>query len=145
MCREDSRRRAERAHQLRALGRTWSEIADSEGFRSRGAAQTAVRRYLAAEPGESVEEVRRSAAETLRITRSILLGRVAFATQRGDDDTLVKLSREVHRNLAQLAQLVGANAPVRSEVEVAVTSSPTSIVDQAERQLLGTIEGEVVE
>lgn len=145
MSREDSRRRVERAHQLRALGRSWQEIADSEGYRSRGAARTAVKNFTEGEPGESVEEVRRSAAETLRITRSILLGRVADATQRGDDDTLVKLSREVHRNLAQLAQLVGANAPARSEIELAVKSSPTSIVDQAERQLLATIDGEVIE
>lgn len=144
MNREDSRRRAERAHRLRALGRTWAEIADSEGFRSRGAARTAVQRYLDSEPGESVDEVRRSASETLRITRSVLLGRFADASRRGDD-TLVKLSREVHRNLSQWAQLTGANSPERHEVAAVVATTTTDLLDQLEAKFSNVIDGEVEE
>ncbi len=136
MTREDSRRRAERAHRLRALGRTWQEIADAEGFQSRGAARTAVARYTSTEPAESAEEVRRSASETLRITRSILLGRVASATQRGDDQTLVTLAREVHRNLDQWARLAGAYAPTTQQVDVTVSTSPQEIIAETERRLL---------
>lgn len=145
MSREDSRRRAERAHRLRALGRTWAEIADSEGFRSRQAAQKAVKLYLEAEPGESLEEVRRSAGETLRITRSVLMGRFADASRRGDDDTLVKLAREVHRNLSQWAQLTGANSPERHQVEAVVTTTTADVLNELEQKLLNTIDGEVVD
>ncbi|WAC55170.1 hypothetical protein [Gordonia sp. SL306] len=145
MSREDSRRRAERAHRLRALGRTWAEIADSEGFRSRGAARTAVQRYLDSEPGESVDEVRRSAGETLRITRSVLMGRFADASRRGDDDMLVKLSREVHRNLSQWAQLTGANSPERHQVEAVVATTTTDLLDQLEAKFGNVIDGEVLD
>lgn len=159
MSREDSRRRAERAHRLRALGRTWQEIADAEGFRSRRAAQLAVQRYTTAEPGDSAEDVRRSASETLRITRSILLGRLADATKRGDDQALVSLSREVHRNIDQWSKLIGAYAPTTQDVNVRVEQSPAAIIDRMETELLAlvaqrqppipvggnVIEGEVVE
>jgi hypothetical protein len=60
-----------------------------------------VNRYASTEPADTAVEVRRSASEMLRITRSILLGRVASATHRGDDQTLVTLTREVHRNIDQ--------------------------------------------
>ncbi len=136
MSREDSRRRAERAHRLRSLGRTWQEIADAEGFQSRGAAQVAVRRFVSAEPAEGVDEVRRSASETLRIVRSVLVGRFAEAARSRDDETLVKLSREVHRNLGQWATLVGANAPERHEHDVQVTQTASAILDRAEADLL---------
>lgn len=35
MNRQDSYRRAERAYRLRCVGRTWQEIADAEGFKTR--------------------------------------------------------------------------------------------------------------
>ncbi len=140
MSREDSRRRAERAHRLRAAGHTWQTIADAEGFQSRGSARTAVKRYLQAEPAESADEVRRSAGETLRITRSVLLGRFAVASERGDDLTMVALAREVHRNLAQWAQLVGANAPAASEVNLRVEQTPSVIIQRLEAELLALVD-----
>jgi hypothetical protein len=96
------------------------------------------------------------ASETLRITRSILLGRVASATQRGDDQTLVTLTREVHRNIDQWARLAGAYAPTTQQVDVTVSTSPQEIIAETERRLLALaaerqqqlpgniIEGEVI-
>ncbi|WP_240760991.1 hypothetical protein [Mycolicibacterium sp. CR10] len=156
MTREDSRRRAERAHRLRALGRTWQEVADAEGYRSRGAAKTAVERLHAAEPGETADEVRRYASDTLRIVRSILVGRFADASTSGDDQTLVSISRELHRNLDQWSKLVGAYAPTTQDVNVRVEQTPAAIIAETERRLLALaaerqpslpgniIEGEVI-
>lgn len=156
MNREDSQRRAERAHRLRALGRTWQEVADTEGYKSRSAARTAVQNYLNREPGETPEQVRRSAAEILRITRSVLLGRFAAATENGKDDTLVMLSREVHRNIDQWTKLHGANAPTATQVDLNINTDPAAIIADTEQRLLAaaqqrgiqtgnTIDAEVIE
>lgn len=70
MSREDSRRRAERARWLRGTGKTWQQIADSEGFRSRRAAQLAVKRLADAEPADDPIAARRTASDGLRIRLS---------------------------------------------------------------------------
>lgn len=142
---QDSRRRAEQALRLRSCGRTWTEIADALGYRSRAGARQAVERLVASTAPETTTEGRRTSVEALRVLRSVLFDRFAEAAQRGDDQTLALMSKEIRSNIAEQAKLDGLYAPLRSEVEVAVKSSPTSIVDQAERQLLQTIEGEVVE
>ena len=72
MPRQDSRARAERAAQLRAMGRTWAEISASLGYQSRGAAQRAVSRLHDRTPPESIESLRRHEAEELRLRRAVL-------------------------------------------------------------------------
>lgn len=116
MSRQDSRARAERAHRLRAIGRSWQEVADTEGFRSRRSAQRAVARLLAAELPEGVESSRRTAAESLRITTAVLFERFAAAADRNDDAAAALLNRELVRNRDQLARLLGLYAPERAEV-----------------------------
>lgn len=155
--RQDSRSRAEAAYRLRAVGRTWDEIATEVGYRSRQGAQQAVERLEKRIPAQSVDTVRRSSSEGLRIVRAVLFERFADAKVRGDNEDLLMLAKELRNNISESAKLHGAHAPQRTEVEVTV-SSASEAIDQLERQLLAlatarqtqpalsaTIDAEVIE
>jgi hypothetical protein len=136
MCRQDSRARAEQAFSLRATGATWQQIAEVLGFKSRGAAQTAVARHLDRTPADTPDTARRRSLESLRIIQATLFGRLAEATQRGDTDDMVALSRELRNTTAEVAKLVGAYAPAAVAVDVNVRQSASAILDRAEADLL---------
>lgn len=149
-----SRERAAEAFQLRASRYSWREVADRLGYRSIGAAQSAVNRHverLRREPTATSVEAHKFAIETR--TRA-LSQRFAAAYRSGDDDTLVTLNREIARNEAELAKLTGMYAP--QQVDVTVSASPQEIIAETERRLLALaaerqqslpgniIEGEVI-
>lgn len=143
--RQDARRRAERAHQLRAIGRTWQEVADALGYRTRQGAMHAVARLMDRTPSETPEALRRQEAEELRIRRAVLHERFHAARQRKDDDTLVALNRELDRVSARQAKLHGLDAPERQEVNVHVEQTPAAIIADARERLLAVVDAEVVE
>lgn len=143
--RQDARARAERAHQLRARGRTWAEISDALGYKSRGAAQLAVQRLLERTVPEAPEALRRQEAEELRIRRAVLHERFHDARQRGDDDVLASLNRELDRVSTRWSKLHGLDAPERQEVNVNVTQTPAAIIAEARERLLAVVDAEVVE
>lgn len=145
MNRQDSRARAEEAFRLRAVGRTWAEISDRLNYRSRGAAQLAVRRLMERTPPESVEHARAKADESLRITQSVLFGRLAVAAQSGDDDTIAKMAKEIRATTAERSKLAGAYAPERQQVDITVTQTPAAIIEDARRRLLDIVDAEVVQ
>ena len=134
-------------------------MADHLGYRSAGAAQTAVNRHLDRTPAETPEAARRSATERLQITSTILAERLFEARERGDDDRLVAVSRELRNTTAELAKLNGLNVPVAQQVDVTVHQDATAIIDRMESELLAlsarqpqpqrvldaVIEGEVIE
>ncbi|MCH9729095.1 MAG: hypothetical protein K0U84_05345 [Actinomycetia bacterium] len=119
----DSRARAERAFQLRAIGRSWREVCAELGYKSVGAAQLAVQRHERRNGPEPVETSRRSLIESARITTSVLFDRFAAAAARDDDATAAMLNRELCRTRDQLARLQGAYAPDQAEVSVSVTAA----------------------
>lgn len=135
----DSRARAEQAFRLRSLGYTWQAVADHFGYRSRSAAQLAVNRHLERSPAETTEGARKSATERLQITAQILAERLFDARERGDDDRLVAVSRELRNTTSEMARLNGLHAPVKSEVDVNVSTSATAIVDRMEADLLALV------
>lgn len=154
----DSRARAEQAFRLRALGYTWRAVADHLGYRSAGAAQSAVNRHLERTPPETVEGARKSATERLQISAQILAERIFEARASGDDDRLVPLMRELRNTTAEMAKLNGLNVPVAQQLDVTVHQSATAIIDRMEAELLAlsarqpqtlqpgnVIEGEVIE
>jgi hypothetical protein len=143
--RQDARTRAERAHQLRAIGRTWAEISSALGYKSRGAAQLAVQRLLERTPPVGAEALRRQEAEELRIRRSVLHERFHDARQRNDDDALVALNRELDRVASRWSKLHGLDAPERQEVNVHVNQTPAAIIAEARERLLAVVDAEVVE
>ncbi len=139
MNRQDSRSRAEEAFRLRACGRTWAEISQSLGFKSRGAAQLAVKRLMDRTPAETPGQARAKADESLRILQTVLLGPLAEATRRGDDETLTKVAKELRANVTERAKMAGAYAPQRAEVDVNVTADPIAMLDRMESELLAVL------
>ncbi|MGH3556421.1 MAG: hypothetical protein ACRDTK_02735 [Mycobacterium sp.] len=145
MSREDSRRRAERARWLRGTGKTWQQIADSEGFRSRRAAQLAVARLAESEPAENITTARRTAADGLRITKSIMFAGLADAKQQGDHQAVVSYARAIADNIDKDAKINGLHVPVAQQVDVTVTQTPAAIIADAREKLLAVVDAEVVE
>lgn len=159
MSHRDSRERAEQAFRLRSLGYTWKAVADHLGYRSAGAAQTAVNRHVDRMPPESSEAARKSITERLQITSTILAERLFQAREDGDDDRLVAVSRELRNTTAELAKINGLNVPVAQQVDVNVSHTAAEAVNRLEQELLAIaarrepaipinpniIEGEVIE
>ncbi|OBI78922.1 hypothetical protein A5664_17105 [Mycolicibacterium fortuitum] len=132
----ESRARAEQAFRLRSLGYTWQAVADHFGYRSCGAAQTAVNRYLDRQLPETIEGARKSATERLQISAQILAERIFEARAAGDDDRLVPLMRELRNTTSEMTRLNGLNVPVAQQVDVNVQHSATAIIDRMEAALL---------
>jgi hypothetical protein len=137
--RQDSRARAEEAFRLRAVGRTWAEISRSLGYRSRGAAQLAVKRLQDRTPPETVEQARAQASEGLRIVKSVLFAELAAAKQRGDSQGLVASAKAIADMIDKDAKLNGLHAPQRAEVDVNVTQTPAALIDRFEAELLALV------
>jgi hypothetical protein len=136
MNRQDSRARAEEAFRLRAVGRTWAEIATALGYRGRQSAQDAVRRHLDRTAPESPEAARRSASEGLRITKSVLFATLAAAKQRGDSQAVVAAAKAVADVIEKDARLNGLHAPARTEVDVNLSADPAALLDKLEAAML---------
>lgn len=141
----ESRARAEHAYQLRAIGRSWRQVAGELGYKSVGAAQLAVKRHEQRQDPITPETSRRSLIESARVTTAVLFDRFAAAAEREDDRTLVMLNGEIARNRDQLAKLTGAYMPVQSEVDLNVRQSPSQILNEYRDRLLEAMDVEVVD
>jgi hypothetical protein len=136
--------RAKEAFELRARRLSWREICDRLGYRSIGAAQTAVNRYTARErrePTTTSVETHKFGIETR--TRALNV-RFAAAFQAADDDTLISLNREIIRNEAELARIGGFYMPERIDVTVTQQTLP-ELVAAARERALEIVDAEVVE
>lgn len=139
MNRQDSRARAEEAFRLRAVGRTWAEISQTLGYRSRGAAQLAVRRLMDRTPPETAEQARAQASEGLRITKSVLFATLADARRSGDSQAVVSTAKAIADMIEKDARLNGLHSPVKTEVDVNVSADPAVIIDRLETELLALV------
>jgi hypothetical protein len=139
MNRQDSRARGEEAFRLRAVGRTWAEISITLGYRSRGAAQLAVRRLMDRTPPETPEAARRSASEGLRITKSILFATLADASQRGDSLAVVAVAKAIGDVIDKDVRLNGFHVQAAQRVDVNVTTDAMAIIDRMESELLALV------
>lgn len=143
MPRYASRERAAEAFQLRASRHSWREVCDALGYRSIGAAQTAVNRHverLRREPKATSFEAHKFAIQTR--TRA-LTQRFTAAYRAGDDETLITLNREIIRNEAELAKLDGLYEP--ETVNVNMTQTPAAIIADTRERLRAVVDAEVVE
>lgn len=159
MSTHESRERAAEAFGLRASRHSWREICDKLGYRSIGAAQSAVGRHVARTRRESTEVAIESHKFAIETRTRAMTQRFAAAYRNCDDDTLLALNREISRNEAELAKLTGMYAPERAEVNVNLDQSPAAIVERMRTDLLAlaahrqqqqtlpanVIEGEVIE
>ncbi|ULE33345.1 hypothetical protein [Mycobacterium sp. IDR2000157661] len=143
MSRHASQERAAEAFQLRASRYSWREVCDRLGYRSIGAAQSAVNRHverLRREPTATSVESHKFAIETR--TRA-MTARFTSAFTAGDDDTLIALNREIVRNEAELAKIGGLYEPER--VNVNVVQDPSAIIADARQRLLSVVDAEVID
>lgn len=142
MTHSGSRARAEQALRLRCRRKTWAEISEQLGYRSRDGARHAVGRLLtkmAANP----DAERALSSEALRVLQSGLNDRFDAAVQREDDAAALSLSRELRCLVAEEAKLIGIYAPERLEVHV--HQSPSAIIAEAQDRLLAIIDAEVID
>jgi hypothetical protein len=141
--RRETRARAERAAKLRGCGYSWQAIADTEGFRSRQAAQIAVERHYGREqPAAGL--ARRSLCEGLMLVKQTLFEGLADAKRHGLAASVIEHSREIRSVTDQLAKLDGLHAPQRVDVSVTHKTASEMLAEYRE-QLLAVIDAEVVE
>ncbi|ABK68788.1 MULTISPECIES: hypothetical protein [Mycobacterium avium complex (MAC)] len=135
----EARHRAEQAARMSFTGATWQEIADALGYRSRQAAQLAVKRLDDATPAETVEQARARHDGALRLLQRQNFTRYAHAIEGGDDDTALGYSKELRGIVTERAKLAGVYAPARTEVDVSVTHDATAVIDRLESELLALV------
>lgn len=139
----DSRARAEEAFNLRASRNSWREVCEKLGYRSVGAAQTAVSRHVERQRREPTTTKIETHKAGVEIRTRALTQRFAAAYKSGDDNTLVALNREIVRNEAELAKLGGMYEP--ETVNINVRQTPAAIIAEARERLLAVVDAEVVE
>jgi AraC-like DNA-binding protein len=133
----DARHRAEQAERMSHTGATWQEIAGQLGYRSRQAAQQAVRRLTDRTPPETVEQARAKHDGALRLLQRSGFTRYLTALQAGDDDTALRYSKELRSIIDVRAKLAGAYAP--AQIDVNVSADPSAIIARAEADLLALV------
>lgn len=139
----DARVRAERVYYLRAVaGLSWSAIRDECGYSSIGGTQNAYKRYLERNPAPDGDTVLAEIMERKRVTTGVASKALARAMAAGDWSAAASLLRTINAQDNELAKLYGLHAPERHQHQVAVATADR--FDQLERELLQTIEGEVV-
>lgn len=143
--RADSRARAEAAFKLKCRGRTWQEIADELGFKSRNSALNAVRRMMLREAPESLETRRAYTVGAYRQSLASLFRTLEKAETANDVEAVVSIARAIGYIADKNARLTGQQIPVIQEVEhnvhVEVKTTATSVIDQAEKDLLAITAG----
>ncbi|TWS20201.1 hypothetical protein FK529_08785 [Tsukamurella asaccharolytica] len=135
-----SRARAEKALRLRSMGRTWQEIADTLGFRSRSGAEQAVTRLIKARGPVNLEEDRATSTEMLRVLKSTLSTRFVAAVANGDDDMVLRYAKELRALDGQHSKLNGTAVPETHKHDVTLGRSPDEALAAARDAALAALE-----
>lgn len=144
MNRQDSTARAERCWRLRIRGRTWQEVADDEGFRSRRSAQLAVERWLKRNPQADVEVLRRAMGDGIELLRRDLQDTLDTCKAHGQAIRVAQLGQVILDSYDKQAKLMGLHIAVPAEVNVTVQSM-SQMIDDTRRRLMNAIDAEVVD
>ncbi|WP_156750792.1 hypothetical protein [Mycobacterium sp. 852013-50091_SCH5140682] len=144
MDRKSSTERAERAWRLSLRGRTWQEVADAEGFRSRQSARKAVEKWLQKNPTDDIERLRRATGDSLTMVIHTLLDSLEKAHEAGRHRDVAELGKVVLDGLDKRAKLQGLHIAVPQVVDVNVQTM-TEILTDTRARLLDAIDAEVVE
>lgn len=133
--RADARKRASQAYNLRCMGRGWQEIADATGYKSAGAAFTAVKGHIERMPAEDQEISRAYSAGSYRLVIAQLHEIVAKAKAMNKPHTAVQALQAISEVQDKHDRLIGLTVAPSTKVEVTVTSA-VAVLDRAEEQLL---------
>jgi hypothetical protein len=138
--RQTTKARAERAWRLRCAGRTWPEIADAVGYKSKQSAMVAVNRLLAKDPPEDVGIQRKYTAEGYRIVQAALFESLAVAKDRKNVHEVVTVSRALTDVMERRAKLLGLHVPVAQQLDVNVHQTVSAVLERAQSDLVQAIE-----
>lgn len=130
--------RVQHAANLRLMGLSWQRVADEAGYSSRGAAYTAVMRYLRRQADESVAELREQESARLDRAAAALWNKVLRGDARAQDTWL--------RNRASYRALHGLNAPVQVSLSSGAQAAMLDALAEVEHLLFREVTpGEVVD
>jgi hypothetical protein len=105
----------------------WSEVAQRLGYKSIGAAQTAVKRHVERlDRGESTQVQAATHRNGVEARIRSMMTMYAEAYRANDVGSVVLLNREIRSNEDHLAKIGGLYAPAKSEVDL--RSDPSSVV-----------------
>lgn len=133
--RSEARKRAAEAYRLRCLGHTWDEIANRTGYKSHGAAHTAVTKHIERMPIEDQAMARAFSAGNYRAVvaklhdladRCKALGRTTAEVQALDAAASVQERHD---------KLLGLHIAVAQKVDVNVQHSAAGVVEAAREQM----------
>jgi hypothetical protein len=121
-----SRERAREAFDLRSNRMPWSEVAKRLGYRSIGAAQTAVKRHVERNSRDSTQVQVATHCNGVEVRIRSMMTMYVQAYRSNDVGSVVLLNREIRANEDHLAKIGGLYAPAKSEVDV--RSDPGAVV-----------------
>lgn len=143
MKRKASQERCRQGWELRCRGRTWQEIADELGFRSRQTANTAVNAWLRANPPDEIETLRRATGTVLVDTAGKCRDAMDEAIKAGKYRDAAELGKVAIDGFEKYAKLTGQHVVVPKEVSVHI-QSVTEIIASTRAQLEATLDAEVL-
>lgn len=146
--RHTSQQRCRDGWDLRCRGRTWQEVADevTPPFRSRQAAQKSIRAWLAANPPDELEIMRRATGNVLVSTATKMLEAADEAIGAGKYRDAAELGKVAIDGFDKHAKLTGQHVVVPKETQVSVTvQSVHEIIASTRAQLMAALDAEVVD
>ena len=123
MNRKSSNQRCRDAWELRCRGRTWQEIADQLGYKSKHNAYAAVTRWIKQNPPDDLTTLRRATGDTIRHLATRLADEAHHALEEGQRAEAANLARAALDGLDRYAKLTGQHIPVEVNVNVTATAA----------------------
>jgi len=123
MDRKASTQRCRQGWELRCRGRTWQEIADQLGYKSKHNAYAAVTRWIKQNPPDDLTTLRRATGDTIRHLATRLADEAHHALEEGQRAEAANLARAALDGLDRYAKLTGQHTPVEVNVNVTATAA----------------------
>jgi AraC-like DNA-binding protein len=123
MDRKASTQRCRNGWELRCRGRTWQEIADQLGYKSKHNAYSAVTRWIKQNPPDDLTTLRRATGDTIRHLATRLADEAHHALEEGARTEAATLARAALDGLDRYAKLTGQHIPVEVNVNVTATQA----------------------
>ena len=123
MDRKASTQRCRQGWDLRCRGRTWQEIADQLGYKSKHNAYAAVTRWIKQNPPDDLHTLRRATGDTIRHLATRLADEAHHALEEGQRAEAANLARAALDGLDRYAKLTGQHIPIEVNVNVTATQA----------------------
>lgn len=145
MNRQNSQARCRQGWELRCRGRTWQEVADELGYRSRHSAHKAITKWLQQNAPDDLETMRRASGTMILSTTRKLDEALDEALKDGKTRDAAELGKAIFDGIEKHAKLTGQHVVVPKHVDVTVTQTLTQVLADTRERLLAVIEGEIID